>query len=680
MSFWRRLFKKDQAAPAVAKPLSRKQQYQRKVQLYAEILTASNAALEIMAQLQTRLYEPDYFSPAYIHLNCAMVLDHTRRVIESLQGFTGGPNPALAGAFARIADQIKAGIARPLENEAASPALPFEGQTLASPKLLASGVAYPATEGEASDALGIKAVWGWWPAVQNGTVRARRYRVAQGQVTEFSSADTGPQEQWLTYHPEQGFVMEPLPQKLQEQPCLEDKEAQVIADYYRLLSARYPGLKEVEWGLGPNREVIILRSLPHERPAFHEAAGSTPSAGLLFSHGLTIYPGQASGPAFRIDVDHVPDHLDIPAGAVLFADKPALSLSPLLPKISALVVETGEPHGHLAFLVRERRLPAIFALGEDTSRIPEGMVVSVDAGRLEVSAGPSPSPVLAAPAAGRPHPVAEKLLERLGPWLFPLNPGPSGKTPAPEACQSIHDLLSYAAAVRRHEMFCFTLKADVDKKDAVNLVTGRLVPILVIDAGGGLAAQGSPVTFEAVSSVPFQAFLGGMMSIPWPKARPLDVKGFISVIGVTSTTPQAEDQLRRISFALLSREYMNFSLCLGYHASTIEAYLGNNLDSNFIRFHYEGGAASIDRRLRRLQLIGEILVHLGFQVTVTGDLLDGILAGAPEPKLLKKLEILGRLEVYTKQMDMVMSDDAAVSSYVNGFLEKHCESHQLTQR
>jgi pyruvate,water dikinase len=221
-------------------------------------------------------------------------------------------------------------------------------------------------------------------------------------------------------------------------------------------------------------------------------------------------------------------------------------------------------------------------------------------------------------------------------------------------------------------MFCFTLRGEVDRKDAVNLVTGRLVPILVIDAGGGLAVQGSPVTFEQVTSVPYRAFLGGMMSIPWPKARPLDVKGFISVIGVTSTTPQAEDQLRKISFALLSREYMNFSLCLGYHASTIEAYLGNNLDSNYIRFHYEGGAASIDRRLRRLQLIGEILTHIGFRVTVTGDLLDGLIAGDPETKLLKTLEILGRLEVYTKQMDMVMSDDAAVSSYVAGFLEKHC--------
>jgi pyruvate,water dikinase len=669
VSFWRRLFKKDQATQAVAKRLSLREQYQRKVQLYAEIVTAGNAALEIMAQMQARLHERDYFSPAYIQLNCALVLTHVRRVIDCLQDFTGEPNQAAAGAFARISDEITTEIARTLEGEGAGPALPFERQTLAGPELLASGVAYPSKEAEAAEALSIKAVWGWWPAVQDGTVWARRYRVAQGRVTEFTAPETGPQERWLTYHPEQGFVMEPLPQKLQEQPCLEAGEAQVIADYYSLLHTHYPALQEVEWGLGPHREVVILRSLPHEGPSFQEAPGPKPPAGPLFSQGLTIYPGRAAGPAFRLDVDHLPDNLEIPAGAILFANRPALSLAPLLDRIAALVVETGEPQGHLAFLVRERRLPAIFALGEDTSQIPAGLEVSVDAGLLEVWAGPVAP---AAPAAAGEPPWAGKLLQHLSPWLFPLHVGLPGKRSTPEACQSLHDLLSYASAVRRSEMFCFTLRGDLDRKDAVNLITGRLVPILVIDAGGGLSARGASVTFEEVSSIPFRTFLGGMMSIPWPKARPLNVKGFISVIGVTSTTPQAEDQLRRISFALLSREYMNFSLCLGYHASTIEAYLGNNLDSNYIRFHYEGGAASIDRRLRRLQLIGEILVHLGFQVTVTGDLLDGILAGETEPRLLKKLEILGRLEVYTKQMDMVMSDEAAVSSYVTGFLEKHC--------
>ena len=143
-------------------------------------------------------------------------------------------------------------------------------------------------------------------------------------------------------------------------------------------------------------------------------------------------------------------------------------------------------------------------------------------------------------------------------------------------CTSLSSFLTYIDQLRRNEMFCLSLRSPVTKKDAVSLVTGRLVPILVIDAGGGLNSNEAIVNLEAVTSVPYRAFLTGMLSIPWPKARPLDMKGFISVVGVTSTTPRAEDQLQKVSFALLSRDYMNFSLCLGYHASTIEAFLGGN--------------------------------------------------------------------------------------------------------
>jgi hypothetical protein len=39
--------------------------------------------------------------------------------------------------------------------------------------------------------------------------------------------------------------------------------------------------------------------------------------------------------------------------------------------------------------------------------------------------------------------------------------------------------------------------------------------------------------------------------------------------------------------------------------------------------------------------------------------------------LLKKLEIIWRLEVYTKQMDMIMSDDDLAYGYIEDFFAKH---------
>ncbi len=240
------------------------------------------------------------------------------------------------------------------------------------------------------------------------------------------------------------------------------------------------------------------------------------------------------------------------------------------------------------------------------------------------------------------------------------------------ACRSLQDILDYAGALREKEMFCLSLKCPVTKKDAASLITGRLVPILVVDAGGGLGRQAATVSFEDITSLPYRAFLTGMMSIPWPKARPLNMRGFISVVGVTSTTPRAEDQLQKISLALLSKNYMNFSLCLGYHASTVEAFVDEEPADNFIRFHYQGGAASVERRVRRLRLIQGILSRLDFEVSIEGDLLDARRRREPADLLLNLLEILGRLEVYTKQMDMVMTDDEVVYGYVDDFLGKHC--------
>ena len=80
----------------------------------------------------------------------------------------------------------------------------------------------------------------------------------------------------------------------------------------------------------------------------------------------------------------------------------------------------------------------------------------------------------------------------------------------------------------------------------------------------------------------------------------------------------------------------------------------------------------MERRVRRLQLIEGILTRLGFEVAITGDLLDARKTGENKESFLQLLEILGRLEVYTKQMDMVMTDDEVVFGYVDDFLAKHC--------
>lgn|GEM_PF-579902 len=675
MPIWRRLFQRSPSQPPASKPLGLKEQYQRKVQRYMGIVEAGNAALRTLAQLQSDLADGVYITPAYVQLQIEIVLSHTRLAVSVLNEFSKGKDRNLAEILSAREKYLREALSQALGVEIPTLSLPFETQILPQVELLASGTAYPAEGAEVPDQFIIEGVWGFGAAVGEIEARPWKYQVSPGQGPEISLSESGVQASRLTWDLQDGFERKPLPENLQGRSCLEEEELRTITGYVGLLSSALPGPQRVVWALRPDKEIIILRSALIGEPSGPGSPKPEDSRGLLISRGTKIYPGRALGPALRVDVNQVPDPRNVSAGTVILADRPALSLAPLLSKAAALVVGAGEARNHLAFLAREARVPTIFHYGGDgaLSLVPPGAWVGVDASSLMVFAADPEKPLSKAePGPSSRQPVAKKILQGLSPYLFPLAaPVLPDKPLTPETCRSLHEILFCAAAGRLREMNTLSLRARVTPKDAASLVTGRMVPILVIDAGGGLSEQTPKVDFEAVRSLPFRTFLNGLMSIPWPKARPLDVKGFISVIGVTSTTPRADDQLRKVSFALVSKDYMNFSLCLGYHASTIEAFVGENLDDNYIRFHYQGGAAALERRLRRLQLIGGILSRLGFTVTLKGDLLDGTAIGDPLPALLEKLEILGRLEVYTKQMDMVMSGDELTYGYIDDFFKKH---------
>jgi pyruvate,water dikinase len=103
----------------------------------------------------------------------------------------------------------------------------------------------------------------------------------------------------------------------------------------------------------------------------------------------------------------------------------------------------------------------------------------------------------------------------------------------------------------------------------------------------------------------------------------------------------------------------------------IEAYAGENINDNYIKFFFKGGGAALDRRLRRVRLINEILKRMGFRVTVKEDVIDAILPKYDIPTIENTLEILGKLTAYTKQLDMVLFNDAVAQMYTDDFIKKH---------
>lgn len=258
-------------------------------------------------------------------------------------------------------------------------------------------------------------------------------------------------------------------------------------------------------------------------------------------------------------------------------------------------------------------------------------------------------------------------------WIVPLHLiDPHSGQFRPEFCESLHDITRFAHEKVMQEMFKLTGKSPLYEVEAA-VLKGRIpLEVHLIDLGGGIDGGQKKLKPEDVHSVPFNAFYKGLLSMRWPEPRPVDAKGFLGMIAQTASIPESDlHKIGEKSFAFISGEYMNFSIRLGYHLSTVEAYLGENLNDNYIKFFFEGGGAVRDRKLRRVRLITEIIKKMDFNLKITEDVIDASLTKYRKSTLEEKLEVMGKLTVYTKQLDMVMYNDVITYWYIDEFVNAH---------
>jgi pyruvate,water dikinase len=209
---------------------------------------------------------------------------------------------------------------------------------------------------------------------------------------------------------------------------------------------------------------------------------------------------------------------------------------------------------------------------------------------------------------------------------------------------------------------------------AVKLEAAIPLDLYVIDLGGGisLGREGMKrIKMEDISSAPFRALLQGMTHEAFQRSqpRPVNFSGFFSVMREQMIAPpEAADHFGEKSFAIISDQYLNFSSRVGYHYSALDAYCGPAVNMNYITFSFKGGAADDVRRNRRVRAIALILKELDFVVDVKGDRVDAHFQKYECELIREKLELTGKLLLYTRQMDMLMQDEATVQALARNFL------------
>lgn len=523
-----------------------------------------------------------------------------------------------------------------------------------------------------SEEMIISSVWGLGEYLVKGTATFDWFRVSKsaGIITE---SRVPHKELMVTLASKEGTVEAPVPVSLQDAPSLTAEQVQELVQVARTVEQYYQMPQVMEWVKDQDDQILVLQTGPLRITRRPEAAVAVdPSRHqLLLSQGSTAAPGVGAGPVFILEKES--DLARVPNGAVLVARNSSPKLVIAMNKVRALVTDVGSPTGHMATLAREFQVPALVNTLVATQVLRPGQEVTVDATRRRVYAGRVEE--LLERGRGRPgifqNTPVFSVLERIQPWITPLKLISADQPDfRPESCQSFHDLTRYLHQAAMNEMFKIAEEAAREAGEAIRLQSDIPLDVHILDLGGGLkpTEKGEAITPEHIVSLPMRAFWQGMKSIPWPQPRPA-AGGFLSVLTHTLSEPELQRRLAERTLAVLTESYMNFSVRLGYHLSNVEGLCTGNRNDNYIRFYFAGGAASQDRRDRRMWMLSAILERHGFSVRRRQDLIEALAEKCGWEEMEQQLQMLGRLTVYTKQMDMILSDDRAAQWFLEEFMK-----------
>ncbi len=468
---------------------------------------------------------------------------------------------------------------------------------------------------------------------------------------------------------------------------LEDSITRSLVKTSILLERMLGAPVEVEWERRPDGNCRITRLTPVRAAADAISeellAGELGAAEVLCRDGTPVQLGIAAG-----NVVHVTDEMapqDFPLGGIAVARVASPQLTPILQRAAAVVTEFGNATGHLATVARELRLPAIFGASRACSLLPEEEEVTVDAGEITVYSGVLEL-LLARGAGGMDLSPADqeyRILRCLLRFIMPLNlidPEAANFTPA--GCRTFHDIIHFSHEKAVEELAHFQER----RPELGSIRTRRMqleVPmdIRVLDIGGGLAADPAhEPTRTAIRSEPFSAFLDGLLQ---PEAAADDLPS-LGLRDIISSVPRSMGMLSGPSsgllgenLAIISRDYLNLSLRLGYHFSVVDAHLGGDVNRDYVYFRFTGGLADPERRGRRVKFISQVLAAMDFKVMVKGDLAVGRLKLAAPSILRIALYILGALTTFSRQRDTVLYSDAETRALFKFFSDTFlCRYHE----
>ncbi|MBM4326655.1 MAG: phosphoenolpyruvate synthase [Deltaproteobacteria bacterium] len=547
---------------------------------------------------------------------------------------------------------------------------------------IASGVMYSRDPSNPlADEILIEAVWGLGSYAVDGIVTPDNYMVSKdGKATVVIERISRKPVQ-LVGLPEGGLKEIPVKLEKQDAACLSPEQIQKLAEYGLLLEKHYEYPQDTEWALDDHGRLMILQTRPlhleNRQAATSKEFPRADGYSLLVEGGAVVFPGIGFGPAVHVKSEE--DLETFPAGGILVARHAEPQFVMVMTKAQAIVTDTGSVTSHMASLAREFGVPTILDTKTATVSIPPGVEVTVDAYSARVYEGLAPELLnlrRTRDSIMKDTPVF-RALRKVADRIVPLNlTNPAAANFAPQHCKTLHDIMRLVHELSYKEMFAISdLVSDHQGPSAFRLVAPIPLDLRIIDVGGGLTGASSfskRVTVDQIASVPFRALLDGMLheDLRNQGPRPIHLGGFLSVVREQMFTPPGTaERFGDRSYAIVSDYYLNFSSRIGYHYSVLDTYCCETASKNYITFSFKGGAADEIRRNRRARAIAAIFDALGFMVEVREDRVAARYYKHESELTREKLDMVGRMLQFTRQMDMLMQCEGSVEALAKTFLE-----------
>jgi len=475
------------------------------------------------------------------------------------------------------------------------------------------------------------------------------------------------------------------PEDLRKKPCLKEDTTKTLAGYALTLEGHYKTAVDIEWAINEEGNIFLLQCRPLMVEEISRPKGiENLNYPVLIDTGSVACKGIAVGKTYLVSKEE--DLEKFPQGSILIASQPSPTFGRIMDKVKAIITDFGSITGHMASIAREFRIPTLLNAKDATKIITSGQDVSVDCFNAKVYEGMIPEfwGLETKRESFTKNTPTYSLLQEANQYIVPLNlTSPKANDFTPENCRTLHDITRFCHEMALREIF--GISDYIVEQERIEFSLDEVLPIniFIIDLDGGIREGNTKtkVKISDITSVPFREFLKGLSCEEmrsWSEQKPLSVRGFLSVLSEQWFGPI--DYTRRVgekSYAIISREYLNFNSRVGYHYGNLDAYCTPVKEKNHITFSFKGGAADDLRRARRAKLIGNILESLGFIVEIAGDLILARTKRLSKEDSLSLIEQLGRLIIYTQQLDMLMDSAIHVDLFAQAFLEGNYDPKQI---